>query len=679
MKLPSWAIAALLLASVSRVGAIERLPIETFSKTPEMSQALLSPDGMQLAYLADHNGVVKLHILDFGGKPPVRLNLGTEAVSPDSTRSGLRKEVSTYVWSGNRRLVLTTTTNGGLYGVLAMNSDGKQVVGISGWENPNNRKTDIIGNVRTISVDSWTNEVIYAFPEGESAVLMLDRHDSGGGSYNRPDIVRVNTLTGTAKTVVKNPGEVARWGVDFGGVARVGILSHGDLSGVLYRDSEKADWRTALPLKDRRGSLRTLGFDASSKRILVAGLTEDRRWAPFALDPASGELGDPLLVDAGYDIIPERYIPGIANVALVGPIFSRAKQSMVGFRYYTEAARTKWFDPEYAAYQKAVDKYLPNTVNLLINQSDDGKKQLWFSFSDQNPGTYTVLDVAKRSFVPIAPRMPWIKPAQMASTLSIKYAARDGLEIHGYLTVPAGHQPKDLPLVVMPHGGPWVRDVWGYDPLVQLLANRGYAVLQMNYRGSTGYGDELLRNARREIGGKIQDDIEDATRWAIASGIAKADRIAIMGMSYGGYSTLFALGRTPDLYRCGISAAGVTDWPALYEDSDVAENKSARNYWREQIGDPGREQDLAKLRAASPVNFADKITAPVLIVQGKDDQRVPQDQAKRMIAALEKAGRKPESLILANVGHNYGDEKKRLEIYTAMVGFLEKNLGPGVE
>jgi dipeptidyl aminopeptidase/acylaminoacyl peptidase len=265
----------------------------------------------------------------------------------------------------------------------------------------------------------------------------------------------------------------------------------------------------------------------------------------------------------------------------------------------------------------------------------------------------------------------------MAQMLSVKYAARDGLVIHGFLTVPVGHAPKGLPLVVMPHGGPWVRDVWEFNPLVQLLANRGYAVLQMNYRGSPGYGEELYQNAKRQIGGKIQDDIEDATRWAIAAGVADPKRIAIMGGSYGGYSTLFALGRSSELYRCGISFAGVTDWTAFLDKSDVADYKEATRFWREQLGDPDKDREL--LRAASPVNFADKIVAPLLIIQGKEDRRVPPDQAKRMIAALEKAGRPPQALFLAEVGHNYGHEKKRTEIFAAIVGFLEKQLGPGVQ
>jgi len=258
----------------------------------------------------------------------------------------------------------------------------------------------------------------------------------------------------------------------------------------------------------------------------------------------------------------------------------------------------------------------------------------------------------------------------------VKYQARDGLVIHGYLTVPVGYEPKKLPLVVMPHGGPWARDTWGFSPMVQLLANRGYAVLQINYRGSTGYGDELFQQAKREIGGKIQDDIEDATRWAIAAGVADPARIAIFGMSYGGYSALFALGHNPELYRCGISAAGVTDWPGIYEDSDVSDSKAARAYWREQIGDPGK--DMTRLAAISPVNFADKIVAPVLIIQGEEDQRVPEDQAKRMIAALTRAGHPPEQNLVKDLGHSFGTEKQKAKLYQQVVAFLEKHLGPGV-
>jgi dipeptidyl aminopeptidase/acylaminoacyl peptidase len=666
--MPSGLFATLLAAAP----AVERLPVEHFTREPAANRAQLSPDGKRMAFLRAHLGKPTLHFLDLEKNKVSRLDMGEATLANDAVKS-----VGDFRWIGNERLVVTTIVyDNALYGVTATNWDGAQNVPISGLEDTTMRIQSAVEGMMTLEARSRLRETIHVFNDKDQNILMLDRHETGGGSPNRPDIMRVDTLTGRTMLEVKNPGEVARWGLDFDGVARLGILTHGELSGAIYRENEKAPWRTILPLENRRGSLRPLGFDAAGQRMLVAGLNPENRWAVIPLDPATGTLGQPLLSDPVYDIVPE----GLANAAgigLVSTIFSRKKRTLAGIRYYMEAPRVKWFDRDYAGSQVSVDRALPDTVNLLVAISDDEKRMLWYAGSDRNPGEYFILDLDKRKLNLVATRMPWLKPELMAPMLSVKYNARDGLVIHGYLTVPAGHKPDEkLPLVVMPHGGPWARDVWGFDPLVQLLANRGYAVLQMNYRGSTGYGEELHRKARRQIGREIQDDIEDATRWAIAAGVADPKRIAIMGGSYGGYSTLFGLGHNPDLYRCGISLFGVTDWLAFFEDSDIAEYKSAKRYWREQLGDPVK--DHYDLKTISPVNFADKITAPVLIIQGREDQRVPPDQAKRMIAALGKAGRKPESLFIAKLGHNYGTETQRKEIFTAIVSFLEKHLGPGV-
>jgi dipeptidyl aminopeptidase/acylaminoacyl peptidase len=256
----------------------------------------------------------------------------------------------------------------------------------------------------------------------------------------------------------------------------------------------------------------------------------------------------------------------------------------------------------------------------------------------------------------------------------IKYAARDGEEIHGYLTLPAGGKKTGLPLVVMPHGGPTVRDIWACDPLVQLLANRGYAVLQMNFRGSPGYGTEFYNKGKRGIGRGMQDDIEDGTRWAIAQGFADPRRIAIVGGSYGGYAALFALAHNPELYRCGISIAGVTDWADIIKERKGEEYKFAYLHWREWIGDP--KHDAAFLASISPVNFADKITAPVFIVQGKDDRTVPPKQARKMVDALEKAGRPPQALYFSGEGHGFKQEKNRVKFFAEIEKFLAKNLAP---
>lgn len=664
MKLPLPRLVLIALAFIPPAfAARERLPIELFAETPTTSRARLSPDGKHLAYVGEHQGRPTLHVMDIDARRVRQLNLGESKLA-----DGMVKEVAGYSWVNNQRLVVFSSVWDSFYGGIATNIDGTQTIAISGYEDETASTQD-----RRL----FLREIIHRFYDKDGNVLMLDRHDRTPGLPNRPDVLLVNTSTGITKVVTKNPGEVGAWSVDANGVVRLGILSHGDLSGLIYRDSDKAEWRTVLPLKDRRTSMHQLGFDAANNRIFVAAQTPEKRWTVFPLDPATGEMGTALLSDPVYDILPQRYSPSIDGNSLAAPLFSPRKNSLLGVRYVTDAARVKWFDKDLERMQATMDRLAKDTVNLLVDLSHDGKRQLWFGFSDQEPGVYYLADLEKKSIKPIAQHMPKIDPAKMSPMLAIKYSARDGLLIHGFLTVPAGHEPKNLPLVVMPHGGPWVRDVWGYDAFVQLLANRGYAVLQMNYRGSPGYGDELFTQAKRQIGKQIQDDIEDATRWAIQAGVADPKRIAICGASYGGYSALFALGHNPDLYRCGISFAGVTDWYALYHTSDVADYKMASRYWREQIGDPNTDRDF--LKSISPFYFAEKITAPVLILQGKDDRRVPPDQARKMINALEKAGRKPESLILAGVGHSYGRERHRIQFWSTAVNFLEKHLGPGVE
>ncbi len=663
LHLPPLA-SALFLLVVGAAGAVarDRLPIVEFARSPATARARLSPDGKYLAYTSEESGRQVLRVLTIDTKEVKQLNLGESQLV-----NNMAKEVADFQWVNNRRLLIHTAVWDSSYGTIATNADGSNGLPISGYENE--RLTE--------GPRLWVREVIHRFYDEDGTVLMLDRHEDSPGRANRPDVVQVNTSTGISKTVVKNPGEVGSWVTDASGVVRIGILSHGDLSGVIYRENAKSEWKTILPLKDRRAGMRPLGFESATDRLLVGALTEQKRWTIFPIDPHTGEMGQPLLADPEYDILPERFTPAIDGNALAAPFFSPTKDALLGLRYVTEAPRVKWFDPEFERMQRTLDRMAKETVNLLVGVSNDGQRQLWFGFSDQSPGVYYLADLGKKSIKPLAQRMPWIKPAEMAPMLSIKYPARDGLLIHGFLTVPVGHEPRNLPLVVLPHGGPWVRDVWGFEPLVQLLANRGYAVLQMNYRGSPGYGDELFKNARRQIGRQVQDDIEDGTRWAIASGVADPKRIAILGGSYGGYSALFALGHNPELYRCGISFAGVTDWYAMYFDSDVADYKSASRYWREQIGDPETDRDA--LKQISPVNFAEKIKAPVLIIQGKEDRRVPPDQARRMISALEKTGAKPESLFLGGVGHSFGREHQRVQIWTAMVSFLEKHLGPGVD
>ena len=638
--------------------AADAIPIEDFARLPLVTQAKLSPDGRYVAFLRDVEGKSTLFLSDLEHRTLSNLQ------PADVRGTFTSQDVRWFNWMNDKRLVFTTVIwdHWGT-GISAVDRDGHQWKKLSG-PGATNRNEDPL----------YATRVLGSLEDDDQSILVIDQHVSEGAEAVFPDVVKVNTLTGFYSTVAKNPGDVIGWGVDPAGCVRLGVTVEGTKVGVLYRESENVPWRALAPLDPERGQIRPLGFETSGPRLYVAALSPQKRWAVYSYDPAKGILGGALVADPEYDIIPEAGLIGPQGVSLAHPVFSRNRAEMLGVYYVTDKPQVRWFDADYARYQRIIDRALPDTFNLIAGSSKDDRLMLVLSFSDRDPGTYFLYDRVEKSLTLVATCMKWIKPEQMAAMNPIQYPARDGLVIHGYLTYPPGSAREKLPLVVLPHGGPWVRDVWGFDPLVQMLASRGYAVLQMNYRGSPGYGEEFHERGLRELGGAIQNDIEDGARWAIQQGVADPKRIAIVGGSFGGYAALFALGHNPELYRCGVSLAGVTDWQAIYEKLSEPEQKVARQFWLEEIGDPSTNQ--VDLRAISPVNFADKITAPVLLIQGKEDYIVPPKQAREMVAALKKAGRPPESVFLNDVGHGLRTDEARVEAFKRIAAFLDKNLKP---
>ena len=264
----------------------------------------------------------------------------------------------------------------------------------------------------------------------------------------------------------------------------------------------------------------------------------------------------------------------------------------------------------------------------------------------------------------------------MAPMTPVQYIARDGLTIHGYLTLPAGSDGKNLPVVINPHGGPWARDTWGFDGEVQFLANRGLAVLQMNFRGSTGYGRAFWEAGFKQWGLAMQDDITDGVKWLIEQGIADPERIGIYGGSYGGYAVLAGLAFTPDLYACGVDYVGVSNLFTLLE--------TIPPYWElgrqmmyEQIGHPDKEKEL--LKAASPVFHAERIRAPLFVAQGANDPRVKKAESDQIVEAMRKRGVDVEYMVKDNEGHGFLNEENRFDFYRAMERFHAKHLGSMAE
>ena len=306
-----------------------------------------------------------------------------------------------------------------------------------------------------------------------------------------------------------------------------------------------------------------------------------------------------------------------------------------------------------------------------VNSTRKHDKLLYRVYSDRNSGEYYIFDAALQEASFFDAEQPWLDPDRMASVRRVRYAARDGLMIDGFLTLPPGKPDKNLPTVVLPHGGPiGVSDRWGWDADAQFLASRGYAVLQMNYRGSGGYGNAFEKKGFGEWGGKIIDDITDGVRWAVAQGVADGKRLCIFGASYGGYAALMSAVREPDLYRCAIGYAGAYDMNLLYSDAFATRKASGRLFWEDAIG-----ITVEARRQQSPISYIDQLKAAVMIVHGEDDIITPLSQAKALRSALDARKKPYQWLVKSKEGHGFHNEDNRVELYDKLAAFLEQHIG----
>jgi len=305
------------------------------------------------------------------------------------------------------------------------------------------------------------------------------------------------------------------------------------------------------------------------------------------------------------------------------------------------------------------------------NKAED--KYIIAAYNDRTQGKRYFYDRATGKLTFLAEVTPWLKEGDLAEMKPVSYTSRDGLTINGYLTLPRGRAPRNLPVVVNPHGGPWDRDAWSFNPEVQFLANRGYAVFQPNYRGSTGYGRKFWEAGFKQWGRAMQDDITDGVQWLVKEGIADPKRIAIYGGSYGGYSTLAGVTYTPDLYAAAVDYVGVSNL-FTFMDTIPPYWKPYLDMMHEMVGDP--VQDKALLTAFSPAFHADRIRTPLFIAQGANDPRVNKDESDQMVAALRKRGVAVEYMVKDNEGHGFQNEENRLDFYAAVERFLGKYLKP---
>lgn len=606
-----------------------QIPLEDFFRNSERTGYQLSPDGNYISYMAPYKDRLNVFVrrVDETDEHAIRITNETE------------RSVAGYMWADNQRLLYMKDTAGDenyqLYGVHRDGSDDRAYTAFDG--------------VRTSLIDDL---------EEQQGVVMI------GMNKRNPEVFdpyRLNIETGELTLLAENPGNIQGWMTDHDGRLRVATaIVDGVNTQILYRDTEDEPFRPVLTT-NFRDVVSFMEFTPDNKEVYAATNLHRDKTILVRMNPATCEELEVLYENERYDI---------ASIS-----YSRKRKKLLSV-YCTghkEPVR-HYFDAEEEQLRQRIKAHFPNQRYGIADTDKAEENYLIYVGGDRTRGSYwhynALTDEAKK----IADLAPWIKSDEMNAMHPVCYTTRDGLQIEAYLTLPDGLTPdtaKQLPVVVNPHGGPWARDCWGYSSEVQFLSNRGYAVFQMNFRGSTGYGRHFLEASYKQWGLKMQNDITDGVKWLIEQGIANPNRIAIYGGSYGGYATLAGLTFTPDLYACGIDYVGVSNLFTFMQ--------TIPPYWRpmlemmyEQVGHP--EHDADQLAATSPALHADKIKVPLFVAQGANDPRVNKAESDQMVEALRQRGVVVEYMVKDNEGHGFHNQENRFDFYRAMERFLKAHL-----
>lgn len=571
--------------------------------------------------------------------------------------------VQDFRWANTERLLIELSRKIGsletprLTGELvAMNADGSATELLLG------HRTDD-GGLGTHIKPKKDNDRVWGVPiDGpafnERSVLISTQVYGSNDPYSNAE--RMDLYNGRLMRVASAPLRGARFSADNAGVVR--FASGADSQNVrhlFYRSGDDAGWET-IDVDSGDGLFEyPVGFSADNT---IAYLRVEMPKGPdaiVALDLQTRKRTEVLRDDD-------------TDPALI--LYRNNTRVPIGAMFVDGRPRTAYFDATAAEarLQRSLEAAFAGSAVIVTSQTSDGQLALVQVFSDRNPGDYYLFDVKNLKAQHVLASRQWFDPDQTASMKPVRIRARDGLMLHGYVTTPKGSEGKALPMVVMPHGGPFgIQDTWGFDTEAQMLADAGYAVLQLNYRGSGGYGRSYQSAGGREWGGKMQDDLTDATHWAVAEGIADARRICLYGGSYGGYASLMGVAKEPDLYRCAAGYVGVYDLPKMQLDDK-------RTVWRwgnwsaEWVG---KAEDLG---AVSPNRIANRIKVPVFLAAGGEDERAPIEHSRMMERALRDAGVPVETLYYSNEGHGFYIEAHRREFYTRLLAFLSRNLGGAV-
>jgi len=602
-----------------------RIEMRDFFRDPQKAGYDISPNGEYLSYMAPYEGCMNIFVREcVSGK--------VDMVSSETERP----ITGGYFWKGDGRIVYIKDFGGDEnFHIVSVNRDGTGL-----------RDLTPFPGVRAEIVDELLDD-------DSHMLIALNRRKK-----EVFDVFRLNLETGVMNRIAENPGNIVNWITDHNGALRVAVTTDGTNRTLLYRGDENAEFRPLFTTSFRE-SFDPMLFTFDNKRIYALSNVGRDKTAVVEFDPESNKETKVLYENPEVDVS-----------AL---FYSHKEKKLICAHYVTWKTFRHFFNAEFEGIIKKLEDILPGYEVNIIGNNKEEDVYIVRTYNDRSLGAYYIYDSCSGALKKLSDISPWLNEKEMAEMKPISYKSRDGLTINGYLTLPKGASAGNLPLVVHPHGGPWYRDAWSFNHEVQFLANRGYAVLQMNYRGSTGYGRKFWEASFKQWGRKMQDDITDGVKYLIKEGIADPKRVAIYGGSYGGYATLAGVTFTPDLYTCAVDYVGVSNLLTFM--------KTIPPYWKPlldqmhvMVGNP--ETEKADLEARSPAFHTDNIKVPLFIAQGANDPRVNKDESDQIVNSLRKRGVKVEYMVKQNEGHGFYNEENRFDFYGAMEKFLNGCLKP---
>jgi len=702
---------ALVLPLLLAVGRAAVPPVEDFARLPEFENLQLSPDGKLASLLRrePRGGVVLMWdlasrkvtrfeswsvydgdgtrptagIRDYRWLTPGRLLIRTEgSVFNDYTYAGVarasleaaianadlpanvsREEYRANTLANNQgtlrmaesSAVQRRTTSG----YFATNLDGRDRIELPGAD-----KDGPLGNTYFL----WDTATLQVSRKHAGSFFMAYSRDSWHG---QPNFGRVISTEGRVLIAAEKPGPVNEWVLDWDDEVRLGVARLPTTTKLWQRPEPGKPWRELTDLALPPAHVAFHRFDPAGKVVYASRVEAGGNWVLTTYSLETRQWGEPQLRNSRYDIAAGDDALAFAEANLTAPVFSARTRDLAGVRFVADGPRQLWFEPRWEAAQKTIDAKLPGKVNMILGANADESRFTVLSWSARDPGSYNIFDTATGGIARLAQRRAWLKAEEMGETFPFKCRTDDGVELDGYVTRPPGATAGPRPTVVLfLRDEPWRRDVWGFDPWVQFLATRGYAVLQVNARGSRGYGPAFHAAGRDDPGTVASADLATAVRWAVRTKLADPQRVALVGRGFGGACTLLALGRESHPYRCGVAVEGVIDWAEVLRNA----KSPAGRHWAAALGLPSAGPERDAWARAATVPPAERLRTPLLLVQANNAVVTPFPPAKALAAALEKAGRAPQTFFYASTNRTAESEPDLAAVWGRIESFLKAHL-----